>query len=62
MEKLFDAIIVVSADPSVALSRYTHTTGLSQENFEARMKHQEQPLEKQKKQILSSSTTEILQL
>lgn len=49
MEKLFDAIIVVVADLRVALSRYLQTTGLSQKDFEGRMKNQEQPLEKQKK-------------
>ena len=49
MEKLFDAVIAVSTDPSVALSRYMQTTGLGRKDFEARMNYQQKPLEKEKK-------------
>lgn len=40
MEKLFDRVIAVNIDTSVALSRYETSTGLTQKDFEKRMKYQ----------------------
>jgi dephospho-CoA kinase len=49
MEKLFDAVVNVSADPDVALSRYVQATGLHPKDFEARMNYQKKTSEKQTK-------------
>ncbi len=49
MEKLFDKVIVISTDKSVALSRYLKTTDLLEKDFNIRMSYQQNPSQKETK-------------
>lgn len=47
MERLFDKVITVKIDKSVALSRYTKATGLGEQDFNTRMSYQQNPSQKE---------------